>query len=235
MSKKEKQQERQKEQQVVRHRYESDMTRQERRLIEKEKLSTMDWKGKLGYLWTYYKFVLLIAAIVVLAVVFIFQTIENSRYNDILTIGVNMPAVTADNEKIEQALDEAIGTGEKYDRISLDMSYSMLDAESADYNMVMKFTTVVAAQGMDVLFTNEAIYEHYSEQEMFLDLTEILTPEQCEKLGIESGDDYLDVTDSNWVSSMQLVDYEPVYLTVIANTKNTEKVKEFIELVEEGK
>lgn len=227
--------EKQKEEEIVRHRYESDMTRKERRLIEKEKLSTMDWKGKLGYLWTYYKFVLVIVAAVVLVIVVVCQTVENARYNDILTIGVNMPATTADNEKIEKAVNEAIGTGEKYDRVSLDMSYAMADVESADYNMVMKFTTVVAAQGMDVLFTNEAIYDHYSEQGMFLDLSELLTPEQCEKYGIAKGDDYLEVTDSQWLSSMEIVDYEPVYLTVIANTKNTEKVKEFIELVEEGK
>ena len=37
------------------HRYESDMTRKEKREIEKEKLSTMSIGGKLGYIWTYYK------------------------------------------------------------------------------------------------------------------------------------------------------------------------------------
>ncbi|MDD3279426.1 MAG: hypothetical protein PHG16_11195 [Lachnospiraceae bacterium] len=224
-----------KEDPVVRHRYESDMTRQERRQVEKEKLSSMNWKGKVGYLWTYYKYVLVIAIGVIIAITIIAQTVENAKYKDILSVAVNQPGVTFDNDVFTETVNQAIGTGEKYDRVSVDSSYSMADAESADYNMVMKFTTVVAAQSIDVFFTNEDIYSHYNDQGMFKDLSEILTPEECAQYGISKGDTYLDVSDSEWMKSMGIADYKPVYLTVIANSEHTDKIKEFIKLVEEGK
>ena len=36
-------------------RYESDMTRKEKMQLEKEKLSKMNFKEKLAYIWEYYK------------------------------------------------------------------------------------------------------------------------------------------------------------------------------------
>ena len=39
-------------------RYESDMTRKEKMQLEKEKLSKMNFKEKLAYIWEYYKAVI---------------------------------------------------------------------------------------------------------------------------------------------------------------------------------
>ena len=37
-------------------RYESDRTRKEKMELEREKLSGMNFSGKLEYIWTYYKY-----------------------------------------------------------------------------------------------------------------------------------------------------------------------------------
>ena len=41
--------------QQLSQKHESDLTKKEKRLLEKEKLKVMDWKGKLQYIWMYYK------------------------------------------------------------------------------------------------------------------------------------------------------------------------------------
>lgn len=38
----------------IHEKHETDLTRAERRQLEKEKLQSMDWKHKLGYIWDYY-------------------------------------------------------------------------------------------------------------------------------------------------------------------------------------
>lgn len=44
-------------------RYESDMTRKEKMQLEKEKLSKMNFKEKLAYIWEYYKAVILASSL----------------------------------------------------------------------------------------------------------------------------------------------------------------------------
>ena len=39
----------------IHEKHETDLTRAERRQLEKEKLQSMDWKHKLEYIWDYYK------------------------------------------------------------------------------------------------------------------------------------------------------------------------------------
>lgn len=215
------------------HKYESDRTPKEKWELEKQKLSGMSWKEKLQYIWTYYKPVLAAAAGLILVIVFICQVVENSKYETILGIGVIGANMPEDTETVQEELQQQFGTGSKYDKVSLDTSFMMQDVENADYSMVMKFTTVVAAQDLDILITNEAVYDHYSEQGMFTDLSAIFTPEECDKYGIEKGSDRLDITDTLWLAENQWVSYEPVYLTVISNTNHQDKIKEFIRAVEE--
>ena len=69
-------------------RYESDMTRKEKMQLEKEKLSKMNFKEKLAYIWEYYKAVIF----GIIAVIFIIGTIvnihENAKYYDLVSIAV---------------------------------------------------------------------------------------------------------------------------------------------------
>lgn len=215
------------------HRYESDMTPKEKRALEWQKLKGMGLKGKLEYLWAYYKFVLVILVVLIFVITAACEMIENSKHHTILNVTVTGASLMEDGEKIGEELQEQFGTGDKYDDVTFDYSYTMSDIESADYNLVMKFTAVVAAQQMDVLITNQSIYEHYAEQDMFLDISTLFTDEERERYGIEEGAKYLDITDTAWNKNHQWVQYEPVYLTVISNTENQEKIKEFIIAVEE--
>ena len=74
--------------QQLSQKHESDLTKKEKRLLEKEKLKVMDWKGKLQYIWMYYK-VWIFAAIGIVFLAFgIRSWIENARIKTFLSIAV---------------------------------------------------------------------------------------------------------------------------------------------------
>lgn len=215
------------------HRYESDMTKAEKRELEKQKLGTMNWRGKLEYIWSYYKPLIFGIIGAVVLVIIVCQQIENAKYRTILNVSVINTSLVNESEAVQEQLQKEFGTDDKYDEVSFDTTFMFGNIETADYNMVMKFTAVVAAKSMDVLITNEEIFDHYQEQELFLDLSTLFTQEECEQYGIEPGTYRLDITDTAWLKNNQWVSYQPVYLTVISNTEHQDKVKEFIKAVEE--
>ena len=203
-------------------RYESDMTRKEKMQLEKEKLSKMNFKEKLAYIWEYYKAVIF----GIIAVIFIIGTIvnihENAKYYDLVSIAVVDYAGLQDVSPIEEDLKEALGTGDKYEKVSIDTSYSFGEnLENADYNTLMKFTAVIAAQSMDALICSQAVYDNYSNEAT------------CEKYGIKAGDTCLDISKLKKYQDMGLTYYEPCYLTVLVNTKNADNAAKLIEYLEE--
>ncbi len=215
-------------------RYESDMTRKEKMQLEKEKLSKMNFKEKLAYIWEYYKAVIF----GIIAVIFIIGTIvnihENAKYYDLVSIAVVDYAGLQDVSPIEEDLKEALGTGDKYEKVSIDTSYSFGEnLENADYNTLMKFTAVIAAQSMDVLICSQAVYDNYSKDDYFLDLSTLFDEATCEKYGIKAGDTCLDISKLKKYQDMGLTYYEPCYLTVVVNSKNTDNAAKLIEYLEE--
>lgn len=216
-------------------RYESDRTRKEKMELEREKLSEMNLSGKLEYIWTYYK-PLIFGIIGVIVLIFIIRNlVENSKYYDILSIGVANSSNIDDLEPLEEQLQEEFGDpDDKYQQVGIDTSYAFgNDMSNGDYNTIMKFTAVTAAQGMDVLICNEDVYEHYEEQEYFMDLTDLLSEEECQKYNISEGDTALDITNLARYQEMNLTTYEPVYLAVLVNAQNLDTTKAFINYLEE--
>ena len=171
------------------------MTRKEKMQLEKEKLSKMNFKEKMAYIWEYYKAVIF----GIIAVIFIIGTIvnihENAKYYDLVSIAVVDYAGLQDVSPIEEDIKEALGTGDKYEKVSIDTSYSFGEnMENADYNTLMKFTAVIAAQSMDVLICSKAVYDNYSKDDYFLDLSTLFDEATCEKYGIQAGDTCLDIS-----------------------------------------
>lgn len=138
-------------------------------------------------------------------------------------------------EPLEAELKEQFGDPEdKYQRVGIDTTYTFgMDMDNGDYNTVMKFAAVTAAKELDLLICNEDVYEHYNDQEYFLDLTELLSEEECQKYNISKGDTGLEITDLPRYQEMQLTSYEPVYLAVLVNAQNLDTTRAFINYLEE--
>lgn len=216
-------------------RYESDRTRKEKMELERQKLSEMKVRGKLEYIWTYYKPVIF-GIIGVIALIFIIRNqIENAKYYDILSIGVANSTNVESLDPLEEELQQQFGDSEdQYQRVGIDTSYSFgFDMSNADYNTVMKFVAIVAAQDMDILICNQEVYEHYDDQEYFMYLTELLSEEECQKYSLSEGDTAIEITNLPRYQEMNLTSYEPVYLAVLVNAQNLDTAKAFINYLEE--
>ena len=87
----------------IRYKHETDLTKKEKRELEKMKLASMGWKGKLQYIWAYYK-PQMAAIVAVIAISFFVKDLyENSRIHTIggLEINEDNVEVTIDGETVK--------------------------------------------------------------------------------------------------------------------------------------
>ena len=89
-------------------RYEKQMTREERKQFEKEKLSQMTGKEKLEYLWMYYKIWLLVP-VAVIAAIYLGVTMYRGMNEEILLNLVVVDGLADDYEGLESEIREYLG------------------------------------------------------------------------------------------------------------------------------
>ena len=206
--------------------HESDMTPNEKRQAEIEKLREMSLGEKAGYLWTYYKIWLLIPVILIIVIWQGIQIYHNAREVELLSIGIADTGLDTTNgqEALESDLLGLLGTGDKYEVITLDTGISSGDDSAA----VMKRATVMGAGTMDMLICGEELYEEYEAQGAFADWEEILG-EDYRKYEEYFDDGRLDLSKSARWDSYGLVSYEPVYAGALVSSDKTDALRQFAE------
>lgn len=216
-------------------RYESDMTPKEKRELERKKLATMTLGQKIGYLWEYYKIWLLILAVVIMFISMFVTMYQNSQKINLMGLAVANSTTLSDTSGVTEDLIEMLGTGDEHETVTVDTSYYFNeDIANTDPNIIMKFSTMVAAQSIDVLISSEHVMDYYKDQEMFLMPSEYLSEEQIAALGDRVSEYGVRIDGSSLLEKWDLVAYEPVYFTVIANSPNVENAVKLLEkLVEE--
>ena len=109
------------------------MTPKEKRQAEIEKLRGMSLGEKAGYLWTYYKIWLLIPVILIIVIWQGIQIYHNVREVELLSIGIADTGLdtTSGQEALESDLLGLLGTGDKYEVITLDTGISSGDDSAA--------------------------------------------------------------------------------------------------------
>ena len=92
----------------IRYKHETDLTKKEKRELEKMKLASMGWKGKLQYIWAYYK-PQMAAIVAVIAIAFFVKDLyENSRIHTALTVMV-IDSYGTKQEEAEEKVQKALG------------------------------------------------------------------------------------------------------------------------------
>ena len=210
-------------------RYESDMTRKEKRQNELKKLKSMTFKQKVGYIWTYYKGVfagIIIACVIISISVQMFQ---NSQLKSLLSIAVVDSNYNHD-EQVEALQNDFLayaGTGDRHEVVDVDTSLLSGD----DYNAVVKMTVVMGAGTADMMFCGEETYKKYKQQEAFLSWKEILGEDYSKYEEYMTDDGRLDLEKCpNW-EKYNMVYYSPVYAVVMSSSKNLENCIKFLEMM----
>ena len=141
-------------------RYESDMTPKEKRELERKKLKQMTAGQKLEYIWAYYKPHMAVALGIILLIVFIGQMIYRSQFDTVFYAAI-INGTAGDGETLAEDFKNYTGDTDKYHEYTIDNSmYLMKDQE--DYQMVMKLSTIIGAQQVDVLIAPEYKFQEYA-------------------------------------------------------------------------
>ena len=221
----------------IRYKHETDLTKKEKRELEKMKLASMGWKGKLQYIWAYYKPQMAAVVAVIAIALFARDLYENSKIHTALAIMV-IDSYGTKQEETEEKVQEALGIqDDPYETVTVDESLRTSgNGEELESYSQMAFTTKVAAESVDVLVGSEAYMNSFEfKDEYFMDLTELLPDTVYQAFG-EQDDEYSITISSDELAKELEVDYQPIRISVLANSKNGENaVKWLTKLAEELK
>lgn len=210
---------------------------------EWKKLSGLTWGQRLGYIWDYYK-PLMVVLLVIAAAISIGVTIyHNLQINHVFqSCWVNCNSFEFDSDALEAEFAEYIGGIGKNDEISIDTSVQYSLTENTQYSMAaqMKLTALMAAGDLDVLLLDGELYDHFMEVgASFQELSEICPEEQMKQWepylvqgkDAESGKEgvyALLLTDAPVLKQLNAYPEGEVYAVVMAGTGHPEESAEFL-------
>lgn len=189
---------------------------------EYEKLKSLKGCKKVEYLWCYYKFILVVFAIVAMVFYTGITMYANSRINSILSLVIvdlrkdRVEAVeTMRNELLAQ-----LGGGAE-DEIIIEMNATSL----ADDNASMKLAVVFSPLSEnDIVICNQEVYKRFAAQMTFIDWQDILgTAYETYEVYMTGG--ALDLAKSEKWRQQGITEYAPAYAVVLEADVNTEALK----------
>lgn len=153
------------------------MTRQELQK-EREKLSQMNGKEKLGYLFSYYSTQMIIAGVVLFLLIQAGLTLYRLSQEDLLyCLLVNETQVSdRELENLEQSFRSYAGITSSRQTTTFDVAINLDDPSYSDASII-KLTSLHSTDTMDTMITTTEVLERYRDQELYLDLSLILPEE----------------------------------------------------------
>ena len=206
--------------------YESDMTRAEKRKQRIETIRKLKGKARLEYLWTYYRSFLVVAAACIFGFCIVATMIHNLTRDTALSVAI-VDAVRQPRqaeEELEQKIGKAMELPEKRE-VQIDVSASSADTDENKAKLTMVMSSV---GGYDVVICGIDVYDKYKNAGAFRDITEILGTEY-DRYKPYMTDGELDLTKCpGWINKTYIT-YSPAYVCVLNNAEHIETVKSFFE------
>lgn len=211
----------------LREKHESDLTKRERRLLEKEKLKEMGLGKKLEYIWMYYKPVIF-GIIGFIALIFLAVDLyQNAQKETLLSISV-VNAGNMDAEVLASEVQDIIGAEGKNELA--EVVGNLLtgpEGDSFDYYTQMAFVTQMQAKTMDVMVMPEKLYKALNEEGYFVDLKELLGDEVYQSFGEDIDQGHVSLAGSPLTEKFDL-QYEPVCVAVLVNSTHMDNAAKWI-------
>ena len=207
----------------------------------KDTLRPMPWKKKLEHLWEYYKWVLVVLAVVGMIVYISVVGYSNARveglfYGEV----VNLDFDTEGVEYLREDFLEYLGGVKGDQKVSLYMSNLVVGDDSTYdnyYAPLMRTSSEITNKTMDYFLVDSAALTCYFNEEILMDLRQLFTEEELARmeeslvyvLYEETGEKIpmaINVTDSSFMTS-RLNYKKTAYLCFVAGTERTETCKVF--------
>ena len=211
----------------LKEKHESDLTKKEKRLLEKEKLKGMGLGKKLEYIWMYYKPVIF-GIIGFIALIFLAVDLyQNAQKETVLSVSV-VNAGNIDAEALSLEVKDTIGAEGKNDVAEVVCNLlTSAEGDSFDYYTQMAFVTQMQARTMDVMVMPETLYNALNAEGYFADLKELLGDEVYQSFGDNIDQGHVSLTGSPLTEKFDL-SYEPACVAVLVNSKNTDNAAKWI-------
>lgn len=209
---------------------EADLTKKEKRQIEREKLKGMGTGKKLQYIWMYYKVHMLCVVLAIGAVCLGVNLYQHAKMETVLSIAVvNAGDFTAD--EVEKNILDLLNTDNKYAQVSVAQNL-MTDetGEDFDYYARIAYVTEIQSATVDVLIMPKELYEHEKDSGMYADLRETFGDEVFESLGAVD-DQHLELDGNSSVAQEFGLRYDPVCICLPGNVKNKDNALKWIQSV----
>ncbi|MGN0999177.1 MAG: hypothetical protein ACI4PO_06455 [Faecousia sp.] len=201
---------------------------------EQKKLSTLSWKQKLEYIWTYYKWWLLMFVLLVYIIV---SGVQNAQYQSkqVLVSGIFINTATSEEgyAYLKDGYREYAG-GDEDTRVELIEARSIrFNAEqptSIDLNAILNIDAYIASRELDYIIGDQTAVEFYDQQGALLDLGTLLSEDQLSRwnpIQSENGTVAIDLTGSSFEKQFELSS-QPSYLMVLVNTPRAENCSDFL-------
>lgn len=201
--------------------YESDLTKEQKRQLEREKIKHLSGTKKLGYLWTYYKIWLLIPLLLIVAIITGIQIWQNAQEKPLLYVNISDPLVGTDDalDSLSTDLIQQIGTGNTHETVPVTTSI----LSTSDYEASVMMSVWLSTKEMDIVICDEETYRQYVDQGVFL-TNEELFGDDLQKVESQIKDGALQLNENVW-SSYGITDYTPVCAGVLTTSEHKEAAK----------
>ncbi len=208
---------------------ETDLTKKEKRQIEREKLKGMGTGRKLQYIWMYYKIHMLCVVLAIGAICLGVSLYQHAKMETVLSIAVvDAGDFTAD--EVEKNILDLLGTDNKYAQVSVAQNLITDDTGAdLDYYARMAYVTEIQAATVDILVMPKELYETEKDKGMYANLRELFGDEIYETLGA-ADEQHLELENSRAAEEFGL-GYDPVCICIPGNVKNKENALKWIQSV----
>lgn len=210
----------------------------------KKDMEHMTYGEKLQHIWTYYKWVLVVVLILIMAASILLASIENKR-SIMLMGGVSVNVQLSEEGKayLKDDYMQLVGTGNKREKVVL--SHTNIDdvhntmVYEDNYYAVMSLVALCTNQEVDYLILDQTGFEAMLIQSAYLGLNEVYTPEEIEAMGDmavyaqREGEEVpsavaIDITDTEFVQK-NIKTKDKVYFAYVVSTPRLEQTRAFYE------
>jgi hypothetical protein len=207
--------------------YESDLTFKEKRKLELQKIKNLSWQKRMEYLWTYYRYLIIVALAVILVIgtgVTMFQNQQRTQLLSIAIIDANPDKITA-IEELKEELLSYLGQKNKQDEVFIDTAATSVDTEENTAKLVMVMSVV---SDTDVVVCNQEVYDKFRYESIFVDWKELLGDEY-ETYETYMTDGIIDLSRMSKWEEGGYTSYSPAYLCVLKKSEHLEKARSFLD------
>ena len=151
---------------------------------KKADLKTMTWKQRIGFVWDYYRLVILAVVAVIILIGMTVHHYMTTKEDISQIVLVNAKSMPADEEPDFSEFMEQYGYDPAAREVVVNDAY-YVDLTSTDTSNLYSYQslqTVIAGGGVDVLGADEMVFENLAQSGAIADLTQYFSKDELEQL-----------------------------------------------------